>query len=776
MLCWNLREPNSTPVGEENSACQQEAILSAIFKHSSEGIFIVEPIQGEFHFVCANHIYLQMYAIADIDVTSKSISECLPDAIARNTEQNLTTCLQQQQSRSYQQPLETETGSQLVLIDLSPIFVAGKITKILGICHDITERQRNRAVAHLLQTITLSVAEAQDFDSALTIALQKICQVTNWNYAEAWVPSADPAFIECTPAYYSTSQNLDSFRSIRKQQKFSASSNLGQIWSLQPLKWMPADLPQPVDSLLDPDIAAIAGFQAGLSIPILASGKLIAVLVFFMFEPRLENKQISLLSAVGVQLGVVIHHKKYRNIFENAVAGIYQTSAEGRYQTVNPMLARIYGYKSPDELMTGITDIGRQLYVNPNRRDEFKRLLQKQDVISGFESQVYRQDGTTIWISESARAIRDERGQIAGYEGTVEDITKRKETEAELHKQETLLQGVATAMHHLLTDADHKAAIIKALGTLGVVTGVDRVYIYETHPHPETEEAALSLRFEWVMASIEASINPPDRQNLTPNSFGLTQWQSILEATHAITDFIESFPKEEREVLEGEGLLSRLILPIRVERQLWGYLGFDDGTDSHRRWSEGEISILMVIGESIGGALQRQKMEEMIRHEALHDRLTGLPNRTLLGEKLNLALQNAHRRGSLFALMFLDLDHFKIVNDTLGHAIGDRLLQAVVKRLSSCLREGDTIARWGGDEFIILLPNISRAKDAAAIAQRILEVLQGDFDLEGNKVAIGSSIGIAIYPEDGDDSDILMKKADGALYRAKEDGRNNFRF
>ena len=223
-------------------------------------------------------------------------------------------------------------------------------------------------------------------------------------------------------------------------------------------------------------------------------------------------------------------------------------------------------------------------------------------------------------------------------------------------------------------------------------------------------------------------------------------------------------------------MLSRLIVPIRVERKLWGYLGFDDGTNSHRRWSEGEISILMVIGESIGGALQRQKTEEMMRHEALHDRLTGLPNRTLLGEKLNLALQNARRKGSLFALMFLDLDHFKIVNDTLGHAIGDRLLQAVVKRLSSCLREGDTIARWGGDEFIILLPNISRAKDAAAIAQRILEVLQGEFDLEGNKVAIGSSIGIAIYPEDGDDSDILMKKADGALYRAKEEGRNNFRF
>ncbi|HLO49496.1 MAG TPA: diguanylate cyclase [Kamptonema sp.] len=763
-------------MGEENSACEQEAILQAVLKHSSDGIFIVEPFWEEFRFVSANQTYLQMYAIADIDIASKLMSECLPEAIANTTQQNLTICLQQQQSRSYQQPLETEFGSQLVLIALHPIFTNEKITKILGICHDITERQRNRAVAHLLQTITLSVAEAQDFDSALTIALQKICQVTGWNYAEAWVPSSDPAFIECTPACYSTSQNLDSFRSTRKGQKFSASSNLGQIWSLQPLKWMPADLPEPVDSLLDPTIAALSGFQAGVSIPILASGKLIAVLVFFMLEPYLENKQITLVSAVGVQLGVVIHHKKYRNIFENAVAGIYQTSTGGRYHTANPMLARIYGYNSPDELMAGITDIGQQLYVNSNRREEFQRLLQKLDVVSGFESQVYRKDGSTIWISESARAIRDDRGQIAGYEGTVEDITKRKLAEAELQKRETLLQGVATAMHHLLTDADHKAAIIKALATLGEVTGVDRVYIYETHPHPETAQPALSLRFEWVISSIEPCINPTDRQNLTPSSFGLTHWQSLLEATHAVTDFIDSLPKEERDLLEREGLMSRLIVPIRVDRKLWGYLGFDDGNDPHRCWSEGEISMLMAIGESIGGALQRQKMEEMMRHEALHDRLTGLPNRTLLGQKLNLALQNARPKKSLFALMFLDLDHFKIINDTLGHAVGDRLLQAVVKRLSSCLREGDTIARWGGDEFIILLSHISRVKDAAAIAQRILEVLQPDFNLEGNIVAIGSSIGIAIYPTDGEDGDSLMKKADAALYRAKEEGRNNFRF
>jgi diguanylate cyclase (GGDEF)-like protein/PAS domain S-box-containing protein len=776
MLCRNFTHPNSTPIGEENPTSEAEAMLQSLLKYSSDGIFIVEPVGAEFRFVCANQTYLMMHAIAHIDITNKLISECLPTEIADTIQQNLTFCIQKQHSRSYQQPIETEIGSQLAIVTVSPIYVGGKITKILGITQDITEKQRNRALAHLLQTITLSVAEAQDFDSALSIALQKICHVTGWNYAEAWVPSPDPAFIECTPACYSTSAKLDSFRNTRKQQKFSATSNLGEIWSLQPLKWMPSDLPQPIDSILDTKIAAQADFQAGLSIPILASGKLIAVLVFFMFEPRLENKQIALVSALGLQLGAVIHHKKYRNIFENALAGIYQTSLHGNYHTANPMLARIYGYNSPDEMMAKLTNIGQQLYVKFHRREEFQRLLEKADVIYGFESEIYRKDGSKIWISESARALRNEQGQLIGYEGTVEDISKRKQAEAELHNREVLLQGVATAMHHLLTDSDHQAAIIKALATLGVVMGVDRVYIYETHPHPETGLLALSLRFEWIKQSIEPNINPPDRQNLTPSSFGLTNCQSILEATHAVTDFIASLPQEEREMLEKEGLLSRLIVPIRVEGKLWGYLGFDDSNNLRRSWSEGQVSMLMAIGESIGGALQRQKMEELMRHEALHDRLTGLPNRTLLGQKLNLAVQNARIRESMFALMFLDLDHFKIINDTLGHAIGDRLLQAVVKRLSHCLREGDTIARWGGDEFILLFPHIYRAKDAAAIAQRILDALQSQFDLEGHQVGIGSSIGIAIYPLDDEDSDSLMKKADTALYRAKEEGRNNFQF
>ncbi|UBF24507.1 EAL domain-containing protein [Kovacikia minuta CCNUW1] len=288
--------------------------------------------------------------------------------------------------------------------------------------------------------------------------------------------------------------------------------------------------------------------------------------------------------------------QKYRSIFENVVEGIFQTTPDGHYLTANPMLAKIYGYDTPEELIETLTDIKHQLYVDAKRREEFRQLVQQNETVWGFESQVYRRDGSVIWISENARTVRDETGQILGYEGTVEDITQRKQAEA------------------------------------------------------------------------------------------------------------------------------------------------------------------------------------TIRYQAFHDLLTGLPNRMLFNDRLPLALANAERNQVMAAVMFLDLDRFKTINDTLGHAIGDQLLQAVAQRLSACLREGDTISRWGGDEFTLLLPQIHSAGDAAKAAQRIIDALKPAFHLEGHELYISNSIGIALYPNDGTDAQTLLKNADAALYRVKEQGRNGYQF
>ncbi|OLP18899.1 hypothetical protein BST81_08260 [Leptolyngbya sp. 'hensonii'] len=496
-----------------------------------------------------------------------------------------------------------------------------------------------------------------------------------------------------------------------------------------------------------------------------ATGQVIGILG--IFQDITERKQ--------AEESLQVAEAKYRSIFENAVEGIFQTTADGQYLIANPMLARIYGYESVTELVDRLTDIQHQLYVDPTRRETFMQLMRDQGAVWGFESQVYRKDGSIIWISESARALKDETGQLLGYEGTVEDITDRKQVEAELLKRDNLLQAVAEATNYLLTAVDFGVAINKTLETLGQAADVDRVYIYENHLHPETTELAMSMRFEWTRPGIEPSITQSHWQNRPYSTFQQMRWYETLAAGQSVHGLTQDFPPVEREILDRDQIRSILLVPILVDDQFWGYIGFDD-CRSERRWFKSEESILVAMAISIGGVLKREQAETTIRYQAFHDLLTGLPNRAQFNTHLPASLLGAQQTGQMLAVMFLDLDHFKTINDTLGHAIGDKLLQVVASRLAACLREGDVISRWGGDEFTLLLPRIVHPEDATKIAQRILEALKPPFQIEAQELYISSSIGIALYPTDGEDVQTLLRNADAALYCAKEQGRNNYQF
>jgi diguanylate cyclase (GGDEF)-like protein len=172
---------------------------------------------------------------------------------------------------------------------------------------------------------------------------------------------------------------------------------------------------------------------------------------------------------------------------------------------------------------------------------------------------------------------------------------------------------------------------------------------------------------------------------------------------------------------------------------------------------------------------ERQKAEAHVTHLALHDHLTDLPNRVFFRDELEKRIQQL-RNGKKFAVLCLDLDRFKGVNDTLGHSIGDKLLIAVVKRLANCVKERDFVARFGGDEFIIIQANLDRPEDGGKLAERIIERLSTTYEIEGQQIDIGASIGVAIAPTDGTSVDQLLKNADLAMYRAKEDGRGAYRF
>ncbi|MBD2691133.1 EAL domain-containing protein [Anabaena catenula] len=425
---------------------------------------------------------------------------------------------------------------------------------------------------------------------------------------------------------------------------------------------------------------------------------------------------------------------------------------------------------------------GTVTYFNPAAANKFPRIReigQNHPILAQLLSAVKNQTGNSFVrevevsgeIFEQSVHYLPESDLIRTF--IIREITEQKQAEAELRQRDRLLQAVAEAANYLLAEMNYEIAIEKALATFGEAANGDRVYLFHNHSHPVTGEMAVSLQFEWIKSGVKPSLH--HWQNQSYQTSGLGRWYTILSRGQSISGLIQEFPTTEKELLSRDNIQSLLLVPLRLEEDFWGYLGLADCT-SPRRWSRHEESSLLTMAAIISGARQRQQVEEKIRYQALHDLLTGLPNRLQFNDLLAKAIQTAVQTPDSLAVMFLDLDRFKMINDTLGHTLGDELLQSVAQRLRDSLRPGDTIARWGGDEFTILLPQIRDIDEVTQVALRILQALENAFYLQEHELYISSSIGIALLNEHSPDAETLIQHADTALYYAKDKGRNNYKF
>ena len=277
----------------------------------------------------------------------------------------------------------------------------------------------------------------------------------------------------------------------------------------------------------------------------------------------------------------------------------------------------------------------------------------------------------------------------------------------------------------------------------------------------------------------------------SPNVVLITDTQCNIEYVNPRFTLLTGYTREEA-IGKKPRILKSGKTPPEVYKQLWrtitsgtewrgefcnkkknGELYWVSSLISSIKNAEGVITNFIEIAEDI---TERMHAEEKIHQLAYYDALTGLPNRALYNDRLSLALSRAQRTREMLAVLFLDLDRFKDMNDTLGHSIGDQLLKTVAGRLTDSLRKEDTVTRLGGDEFTLLLPGMAQTEDVAGIAQKILEAVKKPLTLGGHELNITASIGIAIYPADGEDADALLKNADTAMYHAKEQGRNNYQF
>jgi adenylate cyclase len=303
---------------------------------------------------------------------------------------------------------------------------------------EIAERQRAEESIRFLLETTRAIGEAVDFHSALEVILHQVGETIRWDVGEAWIPDAEGTLLQSAPGWYASNARMDSFRSQSEQLTFAKNIGLpGRVWASKQPEWV-EDISQGYPDFLQSEIALEIGFKAGFGVPILVGDEVLAVLVFFKISScRKDARFIDIFNAVATQLGSLIQRKqaeellriaqeKYHSIVENAIAGIFQSTPSGGYISANPALAKLYGYDSPQELMSDIKNISQQLYVNQARRLEFVAAMEADNAVSGFESMVCRKDGRRIWVSENVRAVRDSKGELIYYEGTVSDITERK--------------------------------------------------------------------------------------------------------------------------------------------------------------------------------------------------------------------------------------------------------------------------------------------------------------------------------------------------------------
>ncbi|MDP9228653.1 MAG: EAL domain-containing protein, partial [Actinomycetota bacterium] len=257
-----------------------------------------------------------------------------------------------------------------------------------------------------------------------------------------------------------------------------------------------------------------------------------------------------------------------------------------------------------------------------------------------------------------------------------------------------------------------------------------------------------------------------------PAGFGSQSGYALgTGAPTVVTDWSEETRFKQPEVLASRGMTSGVSVPIKGKGNPYGVLGVQ--TKQRRAFVVEDVDFMQALANVLANAIERRAAEERTRHEALHDPLTGLPNRSLFLDRLEHALDQMPRHDSAVAVLFLDLDQFKLVNDSLGHAAGDELLAAVSPRLQQALRPGDTVARFGGDEFAVLAEDITNERDAIRVAERIAESLTRPFVLRGREHFASASIGISIG-EGNEEPEALIRDADAALYRAKERGRGGY--
>jgi diguanylate cyclase (GGDEF)-like protein/PAS domain S-box-containing protein len=477
-----------------------------------------------------------------------------------------------------------------------------------------------------------------------------------------------------------------------------------------------------------------SGFRAVWSMPIKgASGKLLGSVAIYRPEPGMPDSREQLLQAHAARLAALAIERnlaeealraseaKFRGLFEGVIEGVYQSTRDGRLVSVNSAFVKMLGYDSAEEMYALPSSV--MLYWSPPDRADFVRRVDSDGEVRSMEVTLRRRDGTQVVALENARGVRDGSGRIVGYEGTVADITERKRAEqaifAEKDRAHVTLQSIGDAV--ITTDAagriEYLNPVAERLTGWSMAEARGRAIGEVLELIDESTRKPVAYSLDRVLLAGETSV-PSDR-NVLVNRRG-----------------------EELAIQETAS-------PIRNR----------DGV---------AVGAVIVFGD----VTKERRLKRALSYQASHDALTGLINRREFDARLEAAVSRAQRGEGEYMLLYVDLDQFKVVNDTCGHSAGDRLLRDITSLLQTRVRASDTIARLGGDEFGLLLERCS-LEQAERVADSIRQAIHGYRFLWGaNSLSVGASIGVVRIARETTSAAAVLSAADIACYAAKDGGRN----